>query len=420
MLRAAENGSPVALQAAIAKLRLAPSFLVGLVGIAMGDPEAEAFRSAVERYAKARETMTVCNLRMVYNVVKRYQGHGLPFDDLLQEGNIGLMKAVERYDWRRGFRFSTYATWWIRQCASRALADSGRTIRIPVHVSEKLSALRRAINAFEAENGVMPTDKVLAELLCMPIGKISMLRTKMEEPSFLHGTDADGIPFEESLTDEPESRPDAYVERASLIEVLSRALSELDERSAEVLTLRYGLDGTDPRTLEATGEHFGVTRERIRQIESKALKRLAHPSRSRLLAELRGASPEPEFSTDNWAVSHSCIPRGHPRTVEARSRRREATEVTTRLLVQEFKSIPFESDAGLDDAVVSSTNAASHTRTNALIAFAATIGAAVEDKRRNGGGVSVRLPAKWDARSRLLARKLLGAGFKPYPGQVFV
>lgn len=162
-LRKAGPGRVAALEAAIVKLRLAPSFLVALSGVAKGYPEAGAFRLAVERYSKARETMTVCNLRMVYNVVKRYQGLGLPFDDLLQEGNIGLMKAVERYDWRRGFKFSTYATWWIRQCASRAVADAGRTIRLPVHVNEKLSVLRRAIEAYETGNGKPPSDRLPAQ-----------------------------------------------------------------------------------------------------------------------------------------------------------------------------------------------------------------------------------------------------------------
>lgn len=419
-LRKGSLSTSVILEAAISRLRLSPTFLVGLSGIAKGDPEAGAFRSAVERYAKARETMTVCNLRMVYNVVKRYQGFGLPFDDLLQEGNIGLMKAVERFDWRRGFKFSTYATWWIRQNATRALADAGRTIRLPVHVNEKLSVLRRAIDAYEIRNGATPTDRILAELVSMPLGRVSMLRARMEEPRRLDGADADGIPFEDSLTDEPESRPDAIAERASLIETLGRAMSDLDERSAEILTLRYGLDGTDSRTLEETGEHFGITRERVRQIESKVLRKLAHPSRSKPLAHfLYTDPPASEPSTDEGNETRNAKPRGRPRKIDDEGAKQKANDETARMLLQELESVSNASNAILDDETVSSMRAASNARTNALISFASEIGAAVEDKRNNGGGVSVRLPSQRDAHTMRLARELLGAGFKPYPGQVF-
>lgn len=347
-LRKSGSGRSAALEAAIAKLRLAPLFLVGLSGIAKGTPEAEAFRLAVERYAKARETMTVCNLRMVYNVVKRYQGLGLPFDDLLQEGNIGLMKAVERYDWRRGFKFSTYATWWIRQNASRALADAGRTIRLPVHLNEKLSILRRAIDAYETRNGMTPSDGVLADLVSLPIGRVSLLRARMEEPRPLHETDADGVPFEESLSDEPESRPDTVVERVSLIKALGRAMSDLDERATEVLTLRYGLDGTDSRTLEETGEYFGVTRERVRQIESKALRKLAHPSRSKDLSYfLFVAPPESEPSADKGDEPRNSKPRGRSRISEDEKAKRKVNDEAARMLLQELESLPAVSTQAL-------------------------------------------------------------------------
>ncbi len=419
-LRKANSGHITALETAIAKLRLAPSFLLGLSGIAKDDPEAGAFRSAVERYANARESMTVCNLRMVYNVVKRYQGLGLPFDDLLQEGNIGLMKAVERYDWRRGFKFSTYATWWIRQSASRAVADAGRTIRLPVHVNEKLSILRRAIEDYEIRKGNTPSDRALAELVSMPLGRISMLRARMEEPRRLHETDAYGIPFEESLSDEPDDRPDAMAERVALIEMLGRVVSELDERTAEIITMRYGLDGLDSRTLEETGEHFGVTRERVRQVESKALRKLAHPSRSKVLSHfLYAVPPEVETSTDESEEPRNSRQRGRPRKMEEERAKHEADDETARMLMQELESLPDASNAYLDDETVSSMQAAVHARTNALISLACEIGAKVDDKRGDGGGVSVRLPAQRDAGSMLLAKELLGAGFKPYPGQVF-
>lgn len=389
-LRKAGPGGMAALEAVISKLRLAPSFLLGLSGIANGDPEAGAFRLAVGRYAKAREAMTVCNLRMVYSVVKRYQGLGLPFDDLVQEGNIGLMKAVERYDWRRGFKFSTYATWWIRQSAARAVADAGRTIRLPAHLNEKLYVLRRAIEAYETRNGKSPSDRVLAELVSMPLGRVSMLRARMEEPRRLHETDADGIPFEDRLSDEPESRPEAFAERVALIETLGRVMSDLDERAAEILTLRYGLDGGDSRTLEETGDLFGVTRERVRQIESKALGKLAHPSR--------------------------CEPLSHFLYV-VRSKH-EANNVAGIVPMQELEFLPDQPNASLDDEAVGSMQSALQVRTNALLLVARELGALVEDRRSMDEGVLVRLPEQRDVRITMLAKDLLIAGFKPRPPKV--
>ena len=420
ILRKAGQEHITALEAAIERLKLAPSFLFGLFGFAKGDPEAGAFRTAVKRYTKARETMTLCNLRMVYNVVKRYQGLGLPFNDLLQEGNIGLMKAVERYDWRKGFKFSTYATWWIRQSASRAVADTGRTIRLPVHVNETLAILRKAIENYEIRKGNTPSDRVLAELVSIPLSKVSMLRARMEEPVRLHEMDAFGIPFEESLSDEPEDRPDAIAERVALIEMLGRVVSDLDDRTSEVITMRYGLDGADFRTLEETGEHFGVTRERVRQIESKALRKLAHPSRSKVLSDfLYPAPPEVEPSTDESEEPRNSKPRGRPRKMEGEQAKTEADEETARMLMQEFESLPDASNVYLNDQTVSSMQAAAHARTNALISLACELGAKVDDKRGDGGGVSIRLPAQRSAKGMHLARELLGAGFKPYPGQVF-
>jgi RNA polymerase primary sigma factor len=246
--------------------------------------------------------MIVCNLRLVYGIVKRYQGHGLTLDDLIQEGNIGLIKAAERYDWHRGFKFSTYATWWIRQSAHRALADKGRTIRVPVHLNEKLIQVSRAAKAYESEYGSVPTESVLADILSIPIERVLKFSARMEEPQCLHEIGADGAHWEDKLFDDPKHSLDLVNEHAALANAIQRTLLTIDNRSADVIRLRFGLDGGGPRTLEEIGETFGLTRERIRQIESKAMTKLAHPSRRILLSQFLppkrdGRDPKPPPQT---------------------------------------------------------------------------------------------------------------------------
>jgi len=269
-------------------LKSSPARLLKLTEHEQVSPEASTFRNAIQRYSRARETMTVCNLRLVYSIVQRYQGHGLTLDDLLQEGNIGLIKAVERYDWRRGFKFSTYGTWWIRQSAHRALADKGRTIRLPVHLNEKVVRVSRAARAYEMENSSAPSDAVLAELVSMPEPKVSTIRARMQEPECLYEVGDDGMFWEDRLCTSRLQGPDFVVEQTALSEAIRKVLSDLDKRSAEVIEFRFGLEGSDPMTLEEVGEIFGLTRERVRQIEAKALTKLAHPSRTAALAQFYG------------------------------------------------------------------------------------------------------------------------------------
>ena len=269
-------------------LKSSPARLLKLTEHEQVSPEASTFRNAIKRYSRARETMTVCNLRLVYSIVQRYQGHGLTLDDLLQEGNIGLIKAVERYDWRRGFKFSTYGTWWIRQSAHRALADKGRTIRLPVHLNEKVVRVSRAARAYEMENSSAPSDAVLAELVSMPEPKVSTIRARMQEPECLYDVGDDGMFWEDRLCTSRLQGPDFVVEQTALSEAIRKVLSDLDKRSAEVIEFRFGLEGSDRMTLEEVGEIFGLTRERVRQIEAKALTKLAHPSRTAALAQFYG------------------------------------------------------------------------------------------------------------------------------------
>lgn len=261
------------------QLKYFPVQLLRLMNLAGEDPDASCFRNAIERYSRARETMVVCNLRLVYSIVQRYQGHGLTLDDLLQEGNIGLIKAVERYDWRRGFKFSTYATWWIRQNAHRALADKGRTIRLPVYLNEKAVKVDLAARAYEKENGIAPTDDELAGLISLTEQKIKTIRARMEEPASLHEAVDDGIPWEEKLYASPLFIPDFVREQVALRESIRNVLADLGERSAAVIMMRFGLDGCGPRTLEEIGERFDLTRERIRQIEADSIRKLARTPR---------------------------------------------------------------------------------------------------------------------------------------------
>ena len=276
------------LRKALSDLALSRSFLSELAAdkkmIEAGGAPALRFADSVGRMERARERMILSNLRLVLYVAKRYQGMRVPFDDLIQEGNTGLMKAVERYDWRRGFKLSTYATWWIRQAITRSLADSGRTIRIPVHLHETMWRVSKESDEIERQTGESPSVKDLAEKLSMSSAKVASLLRCIEEPLSLDETDESGVSPADSVEDPLSPDPFVSVAFDSLRKTLGRMLSDLDARDAAILRIRYGLEDGVFHTLEETGARFGVTRERIRQIESKALGKLAHPLRAELLS----------------------------------------------------------------------------------------------------------------------------------------
>jgi RNA polymerase primary sigma factor len=237
---------------------------------------------------QAREHLIKANTRLVVSIAKRYIGRGVPFLDLIQEGNLGLMKAVEKYEYQRGFRFSTYATWWIRQTITRAIADQGRTIRVPVHMVDRIRQLYRTTHEMEQKLGRVPTTDELAEEIGVNTTKVewmmrvSWLPLSLESPINDDEEDSElGMFIEDQLTPTPIQSTYANLLRDKVQEVLDT----LPPREARILRLRFGLENGRAYTLEEVGQKFGLTRERIRQIESKALRRLRHPRRARQLKD---------------------------------------------------------------------------------------------------------------------------------------
>jgi RNA polymerase primary sigma factor len=236
----------------------------------------------------AREHLIKANTRLVVSIAKRYIGRGVPFLDLIQEGNLGLMKAVEKYEYQRGFRFSTYATWWIRQTITRSIADQGRTIRVPVHMVDRIRQLYKVTHEMEQKLGRVPTNKELATEIAVPVEKVdwmmrvSWLPLSLESPINEDEEDSElGQFVEDQLTPTPIQSVYAKLLRERVEEVLET----LPPRESRILRLRFGIEDGRYYTLEEVGEKFGLTRERIRQIESKALRRLRHPRRARQLRD---------------------------------------------------------------------------------------------------------------------------------------
>ncbi len=225
----------------------------------------------------AREHMIKANLRLVVKIAHDYDGLGLPLLDLISEGNIGLMKAVERFDPSKGGKLSTYGSWWIKQSIKRALANQSKTIRLPVHMVDKISKMRRLAMKLHEDLGREPTDEELAEEMDLPPGKVAAMRTAAIRPASLDaplGDDGDSSNYSEIVEDEKAESPYAQLEDKTVKKMLEEMLKTLNEREATILRYRFGLDGEDEKTLEEVGEKFGVTRERVRQIQNIALHKL--------------------------------------------------------------------------------------------------------------------------------------------------
>ncbi len=260
---------------------------IGKVPLLSGDEEIELARLMQEGDEAAKKRLSEANLRLVVSIAKRYVGRGMLFLDLIQEGNLGLMKAVEKFDYQKGFKFSTYATWWIRQSITRAIADQARTIRIPVHMVETINKLTRVSRMLLQENGREPTPEELAIAMEVPVERVREIQKIAQDPVYLEtpiGEEEDSH-LGDFIEDDKTQTPGDSVTFIMLKEQLLGVLDTLTPREEKVLRLRYGIDDGKPRTLEEVGKEFNVTRERIRQIEAKALRKLRHPSRSKKLRD---------------------------------------------------------------------------------------------------------------------------------------
>lgn len=357
-----------------------------------------AFRAAMQRYRQAHDRMITSNLKLVYSIAKRYVYSGLPMEDLIQEGNLGLIKAVERYDWRRGFRFSTFATWWIRQQVGRSVADSGRTVRLPVHMHEKVQSLRWMIRKYEAAHGKNPSLATMAEAMSLRVDKVAPLLTYMEGIVAIDSVDVERLADPDFIARFHSAEPeDAAMANEGAVKVV-KLLDSLPRNQQNVLRLRYGIGVRDALTLEEVGQGMGVTRERVRQIESKTLRMLQNPTR---VAWLDGGSARPHTRHADQQISArpggfgSQGPCSHQ---DQPSENADLHQVSECNEPHELK----QQESPLDKA----------------LSLAQELGIAIEDLRSNGTGhLWVRITSLSSVASYSLIKQLRALGFQEAVGR---
>lgn len=405
---------------ALEAARLTRAFLMKLADKAGADHAARDFVACLSRQAKARERMILCNLRLALSIAKKFLWSGIPFDDLVQEANIGLMKAVERYDWRRGFRFSTYATWWIRQQVSRSIADVCRVVRAPVHIQDTARKVLRERELAEVHLGRPETELETARRIGMTLAKTRMLLAMFEDVVSLDEVDPEsGLSKVESLIDERALDPEIGAERASLL----RLLDDFEERERKVIFLRFGLMGGDPMTLDEVGQCFDVTRERIRQIESKIIRRLSHRNKREILWPLTGDRYAPDSSTFSDLRKTETIVGTDDKPSQI-----DETRVTPEPIVE--RAVPscaftrseppsvdlpiLEAELSFSYEYSSSTQASALTndRASRIADQARALGLSVEDRRAEGDVLRIVMPFSSPPTIEMFGRKLLAYGFR--------
>ena len=379
---------------ALAALRLARGFLIELSDAACddGSKAAAAFASGTARYRLARDRMTTSNLKLVVSIAKKYLFSGMPLDDLIQEGNLGLMKAVDRYDWRRGYKFSTYATWWIRQHVGRCVAEKNRLVRVPVHLHDKMQRISQAARAFEASRGRDPTSAELAAIVGLPEHRLATFAAMEQAPLPLDSLDdLDSQIAPHAQDDFWIEDPMRIAEDRQLGESIARFIGKLKVKQERILRMRFGIGIADSLTLEDIGARLDVTRERVRQIEAKAIGLLKNPARlDDLLIELgepvAERPPRPDAAADE-----------EPEDGRDVDLAKQPSEPPNR----RAKPHPVAKLSPVDKIIVQ----------------ARARGIPVQDERADSGSVWVELVDKHDTASRKLIRKLLALGFEFWPGK---